>query len=555
MSDIAFGDVTFDGYTFTIDGDLDVEGDLTIEHASDLNGGEIRVAGDVTTLDTSVGGSATVVLDGAGDQVVSANGGVGELHDLRIDKPGGTVTLQDHIQLSGDVTHVAGDVNASDSVVEFQGTGNTIDVGEITFGDVIFDGYSFTLAEDLDVGGDLTVERASSIDGGTINVVGETNLIDSHFGGTSELVQVPVPTADAGPNQVVEEGDTISLAGSGTHPEGAGLTYRWVQTGGPSVELSDPSAPTPTFEAPEGLVNTDLTFEIQVSDGTYTSMDSVTITVEADDDGPSAEAGTNQIVHQGATVTLTGTGADPEGQEPTYMWVQTDGPSVELSDPTTPSPSFELPADAGVGAITFELHVSDGENTSVDTVTIFVVESSETSQMRLEEALFGDGVPDRYEVPGDSEIAEEPTQEKSEDTNAVRPTTSTTEGPSDLTPLFTEHVEVDPEPESMIDPTIEIAAETEASFESLFVEESIVETNSEVQDPEGRWEPAAALPNDEARPERVASADSDGSVAEAGTGGSALLARLWGILRGVGGTTGRVEDRQLDSRYESSKKD
>ena len=513
------------------------------------------MAGDVTTLDTSVGGSATVVLDGAGDQVVSANGGVGELHDLRIDKPGGTVTLQDHIQLSGDVTHVAGDVNASDSVVEFQGTGNTIDVGEITFGDVIFDGYSFTLAEDLDVGGDLTVERASSIDGGTINVVGETNLIDSHFGGTSELVQVPVPTADAGPNQVVEEGDTISLAGSGTHPEGAGLTYRWVQTGGPSVELSDPSAPTPTFEAPEGLVNTDLTFEIQVSDGTYTSMDSVTITVEADDDGPSAEAGTNQIVHQGATVTLTGTGADPEGQEPTYMWVQTDGPSVELSDPTTPSPSFELPADAGVGAITFELHVSDGENTSVDTVTIFVVESSETSQMRLEEALFGDGVPDRYEVPGDSEIAEEPTQEKSEDTNAVRPTTSTTEGPSDLTPLFTEHVEVDPEPESMIDPTIEIAAETEASFESLFVEESIVETNSEVQDPEGRWEPAAALPNDEARPERVASADSDGSVAEAGTGGSALLARLWGILRGVGGTTGRVEDRQLDSRYESSKKD
>ena len=87
------------------------------------------------------------------------------------------------------------------------------------------------------------------------------------------------PTVDAGPDQTVNEGDAVSLAGSGVDPEGESLTYTWVQTGGPSVTLDDPNSSTPSFAAPEGLSNSDITFELQVSDGTNTSADTVTITV------------------------------------------------------------------------------------------------------------------------------------------------------------------------------------------------------------------------------------------------------------------------------------
>ena len=87
-------------------------------------------------------------------------------------------------------------------------------------------------------------------------------------------------------------GDTVRLAGSGTDPEGRDLTYEWVQTGGPTVELDDPTSDSPSFTAPEGTEDSDVTFELRVSDGTNVSADTMDVTVNADDEcvvaGPSA---------------------------------------------------------------------------------------------------------------------------------------------------------------------------------------------------------------------------------------------------------------------------
>jgi hypothetical protein len=47
------------------------------------------------------------------------------------------------------------------------------------------------------------------------------------------------------------------------------------------VQLSDPHAPNPTFTTPEGVANTDLTFELRVSDGSATSVDTVSVRVAA----------------------------------------------------------------------------------------------------------------------------------------------------------------------------------------------------------------------------------------------------------------------------------
>ena len=187
------------------------------------------------------------------------------------------------------------------------------------------------------------------------------------------------PTADAGTNQTVAEGATVTLDGSGsTDPERAALTYAWSQTSGTTVSLSSSTAQSPTFTAPtELLSNASLVFSLTVSDGVNTSTaDTVTITVTAGvNDAPTADAGTNQTVAEGATVTLDGSGSsDPERAALTYAWSQTSGTTVSLSSSTAQSPTFTAPTELLSNAsLVFSLTVSDGVNTSTaDTVTITV---------------------------------------------------------------------------------------------------------------------------------------------------------------------------------------
>ena len=89
---------------------------------------------------------------------------------------------------------------------------------------------------------------------------------------------LPSVTADAGEDQTVPEGATVSLRGSGSSTlRNPVFTYAWTQTSGTTVELSDPAAPRPTFTAPSP--GDDLHFALVVHDGDSSTLDRVKVSV------------------------------------------------------------------------------------------------------------------------------------------------------------------------------------------------------------------------------------------------------------------------------------
>jgi hypothetical protein len=172
------------------------------------------------------------------------------------------------------------------------------------------------------------------------------------------------PMADAGTVQTVAEGIEVTLDGSNSSdPDNNIVSYFWVQTGGPGVTLSDPTAVKPTFISPTiASAGVALTFDLTVSDGLgLESTDTAIVNVSRGNLPPVASAGGTRNVDEGAPVILDGSASnDPDGTIVSYQWFQTGGPAVILSNASSVQPGFTAP-DVGPGgqSLTFELTVTD----------------------------------------------------------------------------------------------------------------------------------------------------------------------------------------------------
>ena len=177
------------------------------------------------------------------------------------------------------------------------------------------------------------------------------------------------PTANAGPDQTVAAGAVVTLVALASDPDpDSVLGYGWTQASGPPVTLSNPAAEQPTFTA---TVPGSYVFTLTISDGVLNATDTVTITVSAANQAPTANAGADRSVATGTTVTLAGSATDPDaGTTLSYAWTQTSGPAtVTLSDPAVAQPTF---TPTVLGSYVFTLTASDGALNATDTVTITV---------------------------------------------------------------------------------------------------------------------------------------------------------------------------------------
>jgi hypothetical protein len=139
-------------------------------------------------------------------------------------------------------------------------------------------------------------------------------------------------------------------------------------------------------------------FVVRAFDGNLESADSQEVSytppVASTNQPPIADAGINQTLYEGTSVTLNGSDSfDADGNINDYSWSQTGGTSVTIYNRTTALASFTAPT-VGLGGetLTFRLTVTDDEgSSSVATTTVNVLKSSSTDSD-------GDNVPDVLDI-------------------------------------------------------------------------------------------------------------------------------------------------------------
>jgi REJ domain len=160
-----------------------------------------------------------------------------------------------------------------------------------------------------------------------------------------------IPTANAGPDQTVNENTQVTLNGTGSaDPDLDILNFTWTQTAGLPVMLTDANTTSPTFTAPAVVGGgTTLTFRLVVSDGQVSSAaDTVSILVQDTNDPPVCTLAQPSVAslwppnHTMVPVTILGV-TDPNNQAVTITF-----PAVTQDEPVNGLGDGDTSPDAAV---------------------------------------------------------------------------------------------------------------------------------------------------------------------------------------------------------------
>jgi RHS repeat-associated protein len=210
--------------------------------------------------------------------------------------------------------------------------------------------------------GDYCLTLASS--GGGYATLARTSWVEPTENNT--------PVANAGPDQTVYVGDTVTLDGSkSSDVDGDPLTFRWSFTSTPSgsvAMLSDPTATNPTF-----VVDLSGNYVVQliVNDGMIDSTPK-TVTITTANSRPVAGAGPDQTVFVGDKVQLDGSASRDADKDPlSFFWSiisKPDQSTTALNSSSEIKPTF-VPDLSGLYVV--QLIVNDGKvDSDPDTTSI-----------------------------------------------------------------------------------------------------------------------------------------------------------------------------------------
>ena len=211
----------------------------------------------------------------------------------------------------------------------------------------------------------------------------------------------PIP-ALAGPVAfTVMEGDTAVATLMATDGDTPATDLVWSLSGRDQNSFALTSGGDLTFVAAKNFESPDdadgdgtYDLTVTVTDGANSSSADISVALSNRNEAPIANAGAAQEdVEEGATVTLSGLGEDPDADDTLqYTWTQTGGPTVTLSPAATTT--FTAPTGLTEDAVlTFTLRVTDAAGLSgEDGTTVTVVAPEPPLRAWIE------GVPERHDA-------------------------------------------------------------------------------------------------------------------------------------------------------------
>ncbi len=165
------------------------------------------------------------------------------------------------------------------------------------------------------------------------------------------------PVADAGPDQIGVQAGPITLNGSASYsPDGLPITFRWVQEGGPTVTLSNPTSAITSFPAAGG---TSYIFRLVVTDSLGAMSQARVHVTTATADKP-------QILFFNANPATI-----QSGQSSTLTWRVQNATTVNISSIGNVQPQGSAPVSpTQTTTYTLTATNANGSDTATATVTV-----------------------------------------------------------------------------------------------------------------------------------------------------------------------------------------
>jgi hypothetical protein len=160
--------------------------------------------------------------------------------------------------------------------------------------------------------------------GGIDVLVFQLIVTDNESANTSDFITIIVnpvaiaPTANAGPDQTLNEGLAVSLDGTSSTDDRTIVAYAWLQiAGAPTITLTNGNTATPNFTGPDIANSTTFTFQLTVTDDEVgTDSDTVDINLISLNSGPTVVDDPSESTIEDTSVLISdllANDSDPEG--------------------------------------------------------------------------------------------------------------------------------------------------------------------------------------------------------------------------------------------------